>query len=361
MYQGLSDRLQIELSRQVTGLMGWCLTELTDVPQEFNGLLDMYRAEKEPACHELRVATQALLPMLDREHWSAVAGDQFRASLIIDNDGPALARAEVLVTLGGQSCSQALDVAAHGRTRATAGDLTVPADRGTARLYLEVRHGSDVLASNSYPLRVVARRRLRFTVATGDHDLAQLLCACVDGVLEPGEAVPGRHVLVVEERGLVFYASLIPEWLAKGGTVLLLAQAELPGELGALLDLALVDLASGWGSTPFVFTTGSDVLPALPANQLLTSELLSTAPEHVYVRFGPLNSLDQMVVGVLKPAPDPLSGTVVAAQRAQGGRLVACQLPLVQRARSGDSLCAALLEDLLAWAHMADEGRSPDT
>jgi hypothetical protein len=32
-------------------LAGWCATELTDVPQEFNGLLDIWRRPKEPACH----------------------------------------------------------------------------------------------------------------------------------------------------------------------------------------------------------------------------------------------------------------------------------------------------------------------
>ena len=40
-YQGLADRLQIEIFRTTPHVIGWCVTELTDVPQEFNGLLDL--------------------------------------------------------------------------------------------------------------------------------------------------------------------------------------------------------------------------------------------------------------------------------------------------------------------------------
>ena len=61
-YQGIADRLQIELIRQIPGVPGWCLTELTDVPQEFNGLLDLMRNPKEPAIEEIRLAAQSLCP-----------------------------------------------------------------------------------------------------------------------------------------------------------------------------------------------------------------------------------------------------------------------------------------------------------
>ena len=55
-YQGLADRFQVELFRRSAGVIGWCVTELTDVPQEFNGLLDLRRQPKGPAYDELRRA-----------------------------------------------------------------------------------------------------------------------------------------------------------------------------------------------------------------------------------------------------------------------------------------------------------------
>lgn len=65
-YQGLADRLQIELFRRTAGVIGWCVTELTDVPQEFNGLLDLLRRAKQPACDEVRLAARPICPVLVR-------------------------------------------------------------------------------------------------------------------------------------------------------------------------------------------------------------------------------------------------------------------------------------------------------
>ena len=42
-YQGISDRLQLEVFRRHDHIGGYCVTELTDVPHEFNGLLDLHR------------------------------------------------------------------------------------------------------------------------------------------------------------------------------------------------------------------------------------------------------------------------------------------------------------------------------
>ena len=61
-YQGLADRFQVELFRRSAGVIGWCVTELTDVPQEFNGLLDLRRRPKGPACDEIPPCHPTRLP-----------------------------------------------------------------------------------------------------------------------------------------------------------------------------------------------------------------------------------------------------------------------------------------------------------
>ena len=60
-YQGLSDRLQIEVFRRHDHIGGYCLTELTDVPHELNGLLDLLRRPKPIAIREIARANQTCL------------------------------------------------------------------------------------------------------------------------------------------------------------------------------------------------------------------------------------------------------------------------------------------------------------
>lgn len=367
LYQGLADRLQVELFRGLAGMVGWCVTELTDVPQEFNGLLDIDRAQKGPACAEVRAASQRLLPILQRGHWSAPAGGDVRAALLLDNDGPALAGAEVVATLGASSWSEVVDVPAYGRLGAGTVELPAGEDEGTARLEVEVRHEGTVLAANYYPVRVVAQRPTGVAVATDDQaGLAALLARlgrAQPGAARPGSAVPGptgplaaalaspeRHLMVVEEGGLSHYGELLPRWLGAGGSALLLAQDAVAGPLAAVLGVELSSLATEWGSTPFIFTNLRAPLPSLPGGQVLATELLSTTPEHVYTRFGLPGDAAVCAVGVLKPPPGPVDGLVVGQRPVLGGTLTVCQLPLIGGALKGDALCRGLFVDLLAWA-----------
>ena len=145
-YQGLADRLQIELFRRTPGVMGWCVTELTDVPQEFNGLFDLARRRKEPACEELRVAAQPVCPIIVRPHWSVAAGEQFVGEVVVVNDGPALDGAEIIVRLHDDEWRQPVDLPAHGKTGRWALALPAPRVAGGTRVDLQVRQGGRVLA-----------------------------------------------------------------------------------------------------------------------------------------------------------------------------------------------------------------------
>ena len=97
-----------------------------------------------------------------------------------------------------------------------------------------------------------------------------------------------------------------------------------------------VDVATAWGSTPFLFT-GPTTLPGLPPTTVLTTHLMATAVDVVW------SSLDasQTLVGLWKPAPGPVSGTVVG----QVDRLWLCQLSL--EAADDPDTAAALLAVLL--------------
>jgi hypothetical protein len=155
----------------------------------------------------------------------------------------------------------------------------------------------------------------------------------------------------VEEDSVRPYEDQVLQWLVGGGSVVVLAQVELPQELADALEMELTSLATEWGSTPFVFTNGTaELVPSLPARRVLATELLSATPEHVYTRFGERRDSTVCAVGILKVPPAPIDGLVVGRRAVLGGRLTVCQLPLAAGVVAGDALCTGLLVDLLSCA-----------
>jgi hypothetical protein len=98
------------------------------------------------------------------------------------------------------------------------------------------------------------------------------------------------------------------------------------------------------------------VFTALPPCSVLASELLSAAPEFVFTQLGDGPFAAETAIGVLKPPPDPMIGTVVGRMPVLAGRLTVCQLPITEQAIAGDPLCVALLDDILRWGSGAVKG-----
>jgi hypothetical protein len=370
----VADRLQIEMFRQVPGLAGWCVTELTDVPQEFNGLLDIWRRPKEPVLAEIRRATQPVCPVLVRPLWAAASGGTLTGELAIVNDGPAIPSAELLVELAGaaypdtqlaksgtaatSSAKRAessagvirrrLDLPAHAVTDAGPLHLACPAYPGDAALTLTIFDRGVVAGVNQYPIRLLPAARADVKVAAvASQSLRGWLRDAGATVADPGDAFPGRDLLLIGE-GLLgpAEARLLDRWLADGGRALLLAQ-EAASPLPLPVDLTLTSLDTAWGSTPFVFTTADPLLPALPSAAVLSTELLSVAPEHVYTDIAGSPFAPQTIAGVLKPPPNPLLATVAGRVPVHTGVLTVCQFPLTRNCAVGDPLAGALLADLI--------------
>jgi hypothetical protein len=351
-YQGIADRFQIELIRQVPGVLGWCLTELTDVPQEFNGLLDLMRRPKKPAIDEIRRAAQDVCPILVRPHWAAQAGGTVDGELVIVNDGPDIRDAEVVIRLASAEWHGRADLPAHGITTPRPVSLACEAPPGEARIDLIVRRGGETLAANSYPVRVVAPATAGGVPVTvvGDTRIRAALHEAGAAITTAGDADPGRDLLVIAERALDAHgAAVAAGWLRRGGHVLLLEQRE-PGLLSLPAPLRLTSLDTAWGSTPFIFTTAEPALAALPRAAVLASELLSASPDLVYTDLGEGPFAGEPAVAVLKPPPGELRGTVVGQLPVGQGLLTVCQLPLTDAALAGDPLALALISDLLRWS-----------
>jgi hypothetical protein len=345
-YQGLSDRLQAEVFRRHDHLGGWCVTELTDVPHELNGLLDLERRPKPAAVAELARASQPVLPMLAVTALTWTAGGRLRAPLHVANDGPELHRVEVRLRLGDATTTVAADrLSGHRPTSLGEVELTVPGTPGGHQLLLELTAGGRRLAANRYPVRVVARPEAPFAVQlVGDGATGRALDAV-------GARRAGTGPLVVAEGGLDQAAGArLRGWLEGGGTALVLAQA--PGAAHHYpVPAAITPVgAAGWGSAVFHFTTDHDGMPSLPRRAVLTVEDLTVKPAGVLARLGAAGWPTETIVGAYKPAPDPVRGTVVGACPAGAGRLLACQFRLAERAADGDPAALALLADLVRLA-----------
>ena len=347
-YQGLADRLQIELFRTTPGVVGWCVTELTDVPQEFNGLLDLDRNPKNAAMVEIARATQPLLPVIRRTSWTAAAGTTFEDEVVLVNDGPGLADCRLRLRVGASEVDIPVGVVeADSISAPVRFCVRVPDESGVAALEVVVLDGSHERSANCYPLHVVrSPERLGRVVVVGDGGLQRALAS-----LGAEISTDGDTLLVVGENRLdLAAAERIDGRLREGGDVLVLAQTPAVAKV-IPLPAAMSALATGWGSTPFVFTTDAGRIGSLPAQTVLSTEILEVTPDSVWTALGGPGTHVETVVGVFKPFPHQVVGTAVGRLRVHEGTLTVCQLPLTGLARAGNPLARALLGDIVVYAN----------
>jgi hypothetical protein len=373
-YQGLSDRLQAEVFRRHDRIGGYCLTELTDVPHELNGLLDIHRRPKPIAVAEVTRGNQVVLPMLELDSLVVTAGELIRAPVHVANDGPALYDVELEARFG-DSVNVDIDetVATDGsdlpaeavaarfgestwaariaelggfRARQVADlHLTAPDVAGAHDLLIRLRAGGRFVAENRYPIHVVrppvARGvgvRLLGSAAT-ERALATL------GVVV-GEAGP----LVIGEGALDRKAGeQAGRELAAGGVVVVLAQrarasADYP------IPLTIEPIGTAWGSSVFQFTTDNGAIPSLPRRLVLVAEDSTIQATSGVVEIDGRPFPDATVVVTYKPVPGAITGTIIGSHAVGPGRLVLCQYRLEEPAEAGDAAARAVLSDLLLWA-----------
>jgi hypothetical protein len=376
-YQGLSDRLQAEVFRRHDHIGGYCVTELTDVPHELNGLLDLHRHPKPIAVAEITRANQVVLPMLRLDGLVVVAGELVSAPLHVANDGPALDDVEVEVRFGdtgspigirellrldtsdmspeavaarfGESSTavRVRHLAAHRAEQVGLVTLASPRVPGSHDLVLRLRAANGVVAENRYTLHVVARPSaagVRVRVLGDDGTLGDALAG-----VSAAAGDDGGPTIVAEGALDASTASVVRERLANGEVVVVLAQQVAAAEHFPM-PVALSAVETEWGSSVFHFTTDHGALPSLPRRNVLVAEDSTIQARSVVSSVGRVAFPDTPVVIAYKPVPGAMTGTVVGSHQVGPGRVVFCQYRLCDRARKGDAAARALLADLVRWA-----------
>ena len=338
-YQGVSDRLQAELFRRHDRLAGYCLTELTDVPHELNGLLDLHRRPKPAAVEEMTRANQPVLPMLDLRSFVVLAGGAVDAPLHVANDGPALR--DVVIDVGGAAVRVG-DVAEYSARPAGRVSVEAPAEPGAFEVVLRLSTREAVVAENRYGLRALSEPLVEDDVCVlGGGAAAEALEALGARLAAGARAVVGEGALDAAT------AAEVAARLAAGETVVVLAQ---PWEAYRWYPAAVrIDaLDTRWGSSAFTFTTGRTALAAFPDGGVLVGEDATFHARGVVVSIGGRSFPDEPFV--VRYNPMGSLGTLVGAHRVGRGRLVFCQYRLVQPALEGDVAARSLIADLIQLA-----------
>ena len=370
-YQGVSDRLQIEVFRRHNHIGGYCLTELTDVPHELNGLLDLHRQPKALAVEEIRRANQTVLPMLALESLVVAADADVRATLHVANDGEQLDDVEIDLRFGGAVAlplermlagdldGRALEdrftecvtgvrvsrLAAHQAVTLADVAVRAPEVTGGHDLLVTLRAAGSVVATNRYPMHIV-------NAAPTHHDV-RVLGATAEALRTVGARPGTTGVLVVGEDHLdAEVGAQVREELAAGRTVVLLAQRPESGPHYPI-PVQLAEVETAWGSSVFHFTTDSDAIPSLPRRNVLVAEESTVQAQSAIVRIGAGDFPDEPVVIAYKPVPGAMTGTALGAHGVGAGRLVFCQYRLAAGAAAGDPAACAVLGEVLRWATVA--------
>jgi hypothetical protein len=358
----------MEVFRRHDHIGGYCLTELTDVPHELNGVLDLHRQPKPLAVDEIRRANQTVLPMLALDSLVVEAGTDVCATVHVANDGPQLDDVEIDVRFGsavalplermppGDLGRQALEdrftesvtgvrLAHLDAHRAVAvGEVTVraPDVTGGHDLLLTLRAGGSVVSTNRYPLHVVTSQPAACEVRAAGPvaDALQAVGA------RPGATGP---LVVAEDHLDAEVGARVRDEIAAGGTVVVLAQQAESG-VHYPVPVELAEVETAWGSSVFHFTTDCDALASLPRRNVLVAEESTVQAQRAVVRIGDAGFPDEPVVIAYKPVPGSITGWIVGAHNIGTGRLVCCQYRLTAGAVAGDTAARALLRDIVVWA-----------
>jgi hypothetical protein len=324
-YMGVSDKLQIEIFRGTDGVNGFCVTELTDIPWELNGLLDYRRNIKAGVVKDFQLANQEILPILEFDYAGVTSNEDLTMDLHVHNSTSQDLLTVVLVKFeSGNSIEFNINLPAYSVTHKSGLSVSSGLSKGVDRLTVEVSKDHALISTNSYEVPIYpahsqrALSSLNYLSQTGVEILNSL------GIENDSTS---RNYLVGENALTPEIGTHIANLLEEGNSVLVLAQDI---ELSQFLPLQVKAIASTteWGGTDFHFTSQDSRL--FSPSKILTIEDINIRPDVIYSSAGDTDWPEITHAAVFKPLPRPRTGYIVGEIKVGNGRLIMCQYRLNQ-------------------------------
>lgn len=372
-YQFMNLRYEIEQMRLHPSIMGYVITELTDVHWEANGLMDIERNPR--VFHDVFSQINTDTVIVPRpKRYSAYVGETLEIDITVATGGKVLPEGAVLRWSGDASGSVA--IAAAGPVSTTSPgtlriDLPASGVSRVACLDFVLEAGGDVVARNSCDIALYGKRDTSAlpTIAAADAELAAyarglgyrvvpageadiVLCHAVDGadvevmkaggrflILADGTVATNRNLRTDMPEGELPHRSIV----ADGKTFRPSLDQHLPG-------ISLVErdgtIWRGDWIAGFSWVRREGPFASIPGGPIFDLSFSDVVPHHLLTGFRPWefgnNVHAGMVVGwVHKPA------AIIGEKRVGRGGVVATTFRLTREAPGADPVAAALFDALV--------------
>ncbi|HEY8575403.1 MAG TPA: sugar-binding domain-containing protein [Devosia sp.] len=371
-YQFMNLRYQIEEMRRYPSIMGYVITELTDVHWEANGLLDMERNPR--VFHDVFGQINADIVIVPRpKRYSAYAGEALAIEVTVATGGKSLPEGATLRWSGDASGSITLNAIGPVSTDAQQITVTLPAadTNRMARIEFVLDASGAELARNSCDIALYAQRNTQNlpTIAAADGKLAEyarglgynvvdaaradiVLCHAVDGddvetikaggrylILADGSVETNRNLRTDMPPGELPHRSIV----ADNKTFRAATDQHLPG-----INLVERDgtIWRGDWIAGFSWLRRQGPFSPIPGGPIFDLSFSDVVPHHLLTGFRGWeygsNIHAGMVVGwVHKPA------AIIAEKRVGRGGVVATTFRLTREAPGADPVAAALFDALV--------------
>ncbi|MFP9137137.1 glycoside hydrolase family 2 protein [Devosia sp. XGJD_8] len=372
-YQFMNLRYQIEEMRRYSSIMGYVITELTDVHWEANGLMDIERNPR--VFHDVFAQINTDTVIVPRpERYSAYAGETLAVEVTIATGGKALPDGATLRWSGDASGSVVL--AATGPVSTTSPqalkiDLPAAGESRMARLDFTLEAGGDVVARNSCDIALYSRRDTSAlpTIAAADAALATyarglgysvvsaeqadiVLCHAVDGadvevmkaggrflILADGTVETNKNLRTDMPDGELPHRSIV----ADGKKFRPSLDQHLPG-------ISLVErdgtIWRGDWIAGFSWIRRDGPFANIPGGPIFDLSFSGVVPHHLLTGFRPWEFGSNVHAGIVvgwvhKPA------AIIGEKRVGRGGVVATTFRLMREAPGADPVAAALFDALV--------------
>ncbi|WP_108398346.1 glycoside hydrolase family 2 protein [Devosia submarina] len=371
-YQFRNLRYQIETMRQHASIMGYVITELTDVHWEANGLLDIERNPR--VFHDVFAEINTDLVIVPRpERFSAYGGSKLPIEVTIATGGASVPEGAELRWSGDAEGSAVIPATGSLATYVSVLNLPMPQTSSNRVAHIEfvLVAGERELARNSLDVSLFTPRDKAAlpSLAVADRELADYVQALGYRVVGAGEAdVHLVHALDGED----------VEAIKAGARYAVLADGSVPTNVNLRTDMPVGELphrsivADGKQFRPatdqhlpgislverdgtiwrgdwiagFSFVRRDGPFADLPGSPILDLSFSGVVPHHLLLGFRPWefgnNVHAGIVVGWVHKA-----AAIIGEKRVGRGGVVATTFRLTREAPGADPLAAALLDGVI--------------